>query len=505
MDMLQLNTEKNQRIHHLFLCMVIYCGVLDVEVFAEKWNYIGNANAVHTLMFMAFGCVLVWGARQLGKTTDFDARSIQILWIIFLLGMIMRVGYMLYTPWYLRGHDVGAVGVDENCIGHAGYVLRLFYGKLPENNGSQFYHPPLYHFLAALTMHVSGWMRHIARGEDVIESAKVVSTVASMIALYQCKCMIDDLGIKGKASIITFSFLAFFPNYYLMGGRINNDCLAFMFCVLILRYTILWYRDSNWVNTILLAVWFGLGIMTKVSVATMALGTAIVMLYVFWQQWKNKNWKGLFLKFCGFGIISGGLGLWYAIRNYILYQQSFTYVPDTSLDSPLYCGDHSVLQRFGPDFSFLTNIFNNSYEDYNVFTFLFRGSLFGEWEFPALPVEFVKLYYCAWWLLLVVMIAIMIYMLVRKSTKMMYVFFGTFVVQMASYIWFNIQFPFGCTMDYRYIPITTIVLAFFTGMFGMQATKKADLPFYNYAWKGIQILVAFCSICSVTAYMIIGV
>lgn len=57
---------------------------------------------------------------------------------IILVGFIMRIGYMLYTPCNVRSHDLWNFTVDSG--GHAGYILNILEGNLPQSNLLQYYH-----------------------------------------------------------------------------------------------------------------------------------------------------------------------------------------------------------------------------------------------------------------------------------------------------------------------------------------------------------------------------
>lgn len=63
----------------------------------------------------------------------------QINWnrIILYIGITLRILYMLYTPCNVRKHDLGTIEPGAN--GHAGYILTLLEGHLPESAEAQFY------------------------------------------------------------------------------------------------------------------------------------------------------------------------------------------------------------------------------------------------------------------------------------------------------------------------------------------------------------------------------
>ena len=194
---------------------------------------------------------------------------------ILMIGLIMRVGYTMYTPWYIRVHDVGQA--DLNATGHASYILHLFYGKLPNSNEYQFYHPPFYHFLSSVTMHIVGLLKGIKEGEYLIDSAKLISCFASCGVLIQIKLFLKDMDIKEKIANIIMLIVAFCPNFYLMAGRVNNDALVFFFMVVAIRYTYKWYYNQDWKSIIILAIAYGLGMMTKTSMAVLTVFTAVFM------------------------------------------------------------------------------------------------------------------------------------------------------------------------------------------------------------------------------------
>ena len=113
-----------------------------------------TALATHTLtlqlLMQVGGLTMAGTAVWLMLAHPELGRKDVFLWLILALGILMRIGYMLYTPAYVRGHDFGEFSLDSN--GHAAYILYLLHGELPPNNSYQFYHPPLFHGLSAAAM-----------------------------------------------------------------------------------------------------------------------------------------------------------------------------------------------------------------------------------------------------------------------------------------------------------------------------------------------------------------
>ena len=80
-----------------------------------------------------------------------------LLFLIFLLGVVMQLNYMLVTPYNYRQHDV----LSHNNAGHEGYAWTIYStGKLPTQVDAdghldyQFYHPPFNALMQALFMHI---------------------------------------------------------------------------------------------------------------------------------------------------------------------------------------------------------------------------------------------------------------------------------------------------------------------------------------------------------------
>ena len=401
-------------------------------------------------------------------------RSKILLWLILALGILMRVGYMLYTPAYVRGHDLGKCSLDGN--GHVAYILHLLQGELPPNNSYQFYHPPLFHALSAVAMACYRALSGFTEPEQLVEAAKTVSCAASIVTLFYARKLCRQLRLGDGTTLIAVSLAAFLPNHYLLAGRVNNDSLAVMFMTAILYYTLRWYERQDWGPLVKLALCFGLGMMTKISVGVFALVAGCMMLLGLYRRLLEKKALPIIRQFSVFGLIAFPLGLWYPIRNFILFQQPFNYVLRPSAQS-LYCGDHSLWERFG----LIKNleIYDHPFEDYNVWAYLLKGSLFGEFTFSmgkVIPGLLILINL----LLILLSLAAMVLVLIRHRTAQWTALSCFWLVLMGSYIHFNIQYPFGCTMDFRYVVPTTLIGAVFLAKWWDQIQ----------AWKGVRGVVA---------------
>lgn len=219
---------------------------------------------IQSLMMLIIIVVTLVESYKLCQTFDED----RLVRYILFIGYVMRIGYMLYTPCTVRQHDLRTLTIDDN--GNAAYILTILNGHLPTSNEGQFYHPPLYYSLSAVVIWALRPILNSTETIDMINCARLISCIFSCATLYAVKSLCETLQIR---KIIPLVLVAFLPHFYLMGGRVNNDAIALFFMTIILLFSIRWYKDQSIKNTVILALGFGLGMLSKMSVALLAVPT----------------------------------------------------------------------------------------------------------------------------------------------------------------------------------------------------------------------------------------
>ena len=418
---------------------------------------------------------------------------------IIIIGFIMRIGYMLYTPCNVRGHDVG--NLNSNSYGHASYILNIIQNhKLPDSNMGQFYQQPLFYLISSL---VSNIINTILRRSDsfyLVDAAKTVSCFASCAIIILSLRIFEELDMKDIGKKIAIVLIAFLPNFYLMGGRVNSDALATFFMAAALLYTLKWNKNVSWKNTLILAVIFGCAVMTKISCGIIAVFTASIMIHKLYKMCKEHNSKEILIKLISFACISLPLGLWYSARNYILFNQSFMYVPKPSMNSGLYCGDHSLFERF--ILISFKNLFSSPYadpfNDYNYPAYLIKGAAFGEFKFNT--HGFIPIMLLFFTIIIAAILLISIIYTYKYSNAKIIIKYGLLLLFLLIYLWsirFNISYPFGCTMDFRYIAVSYIIGAIFIGF--TYGEIKTDMSLHKENLASLKSL--FLSLVNVTIVM----
>lgn len=401
-----------------------------------------------------------------------------LLYLILAAGIIMRIGYTLYTPYYIRSHDLGTLS-DATSRGHVNYIYYIYLNHaLPDCNDIQYYQPPLFHILSAVVMQIYHLFFPATAANELMDTSKLVSCFASICSLITMKNILEELHCTKKGTVFAIAIVSFFPNYYLITGRVNNDSLAFLFLLLSWLYTIKWGRRHQKNDLYLLALFIGLGMMTKLSVAIVAFLAGPLMLYYLWKQFRAKNFKGTIIEYLIFLLICAPLGLWYSIRNLILFKQPLGYVLDITATygiTTLYRGNLSFWERFVsiPLKDLKLRPFIDVNIDSNINTYLLRNSLFGEFTFTNLEdlaSSFTKVNAI---LILLSLIAGVFVLFREKDNK--WLRFGPILVwflTMLSYYSFNLKYPESCTMDYRYIPISSFCGSICIGHFFAIISEK---------------------------------
>ena len=127
--------------------------------YASSTLYDGDTN-VRLVMAALLSALAIAASALLAKRRLSAEKG---LVLIVMAGVILRFGTMLYTPFYVHGHDVGSF----DGYGHLAYVYHIFEtGKLPESYLGQFYHPPFAHIADAVVVRLYA----LISGQTYLES-----------------------------------------------------------------------------------------------------------------------------------------------------------------------------------------------------------------------------------------------------------------------------------------------------------------------------------------------
>lgn len=463
------------------------------------------------LWMFVIGFALLTLVYYFAQTKKYKGQLYSLL--IMSTGFLLKFYYVFYTSCYTRQNDVHSFGGE---IGHAAYMeYLLFNRKMPDfdvRNVWQFCHPPLHHFISAVWIGVNEYVLGIGYA-PARESLQTLTLFYSMTIIITAYKIFRHFKLSGTALYIPLAIVSYHPCFVLLSGSINNDVLSVAFMMGAFLCTLKWYEDHKLSYILKIALCVGLGMMTKLSAALVAPPIALVFLIVFIKELKTNGAK-LFGQFAAFGVLCVPLGLWFGIRNYINYRVPITYVQEMSTSSIQYLGELDFVKRvtdfspkqFSSVFEQWIDLDENSYNEYNPLITLLKNSIFGESIREVLLGDgsiYVTLAKVLFWLaafIAAMCFVMMIYNIFTKSgiDRVMKLFWGSFyLMMMVNFYKMANDYPFTCTMNFRYITPTVIIGAFFAGV-SIKRMGTSEKPAAAVAVKLIGAAAAlFCALSAV--------
>ena len=392
-----------------------------------------------------------------------------------LTGMFLKIAYAIYTPVWCRQHDVIDFGAGE---GHAAYMEYILSHKaLPDFDPRSvwaFFQPPLHHIISAVWM----WL-NIRLG---ISEGRMHKNVQILPLTYMCLLMFitymicRELGMRKQGMLAAMLVASFHPVFILMSGSINNDALSVMLTVLAIYIAILWYLYPTTGKIIALAFAIGLAMSAKLSSALVAPPVAVMMIYkIMNDTGKLKDRPKLIsyiLELAAFAVVVLPLGLWWTVRNRILFDMPANYIPPVGepVEKFGFIPTFADVRTASPFLYMKANGF--SYDEYNFILSSIKSSLFGEGDFARIsPVVTL-----AGWLLFaaaVIIVVIQIIAMLRTccvseagpDSGIKIFLASVVIVFLAGYTAFALSGKNLSAMNPRYCGAVFTVLPVFTGLY----------------------------------------
>ena len=404
-----------------------------------------------------------------------------IFYLIYAIGVILKTIYIFKTSIYERQHDVMTT-VDS---GHLGYIYLLYTTHhLPTTNTWQFYHPPLWHFMGATWLHLNNLFK--INFAQALEGLQILTLLLSSYSVIVVNEICKKIKLQDTYRQLTNLIFAVHPFFIIMSGHINNDMLLLFLQLLIILLLINYQEDKSIKNIVYLAFATGFCVMTKMNGALMAAPILFIFIKEFIHIIKKEKdqIKTFFLKMFIFGTISLPIGLWFQVRNLLLFGKNIVPAPGLWL----YRGDVSLYRRF-----FKLSItqllrFAKMNKDYNLPAFILKSSIFGEYSFEKTGAIATVMLAFNIMLILFSLACMFIYFKKRKTNTIMNMLFITWLTTMVSMIIFNIKYPYTCSMDFRYISICLLPGMLFLNSITPKFKNEYVQLFVKYLTYGFSIL-----------------
>ncbi|MBO5912107.1 MAG: glycosyltransferase family 39 protein [Clostridia bacterium] len=450
-----------------------------------------NANCSELLTISAF---LLSGAAVFVLYYKQKLTYDNIIMLLLICGFVLRLSYAIKYHYSVNQHDVE--NLESN--GHLAYIYSIYNGGLPDHNDWQFSHPPLHHLLAALSMHISeAFGFTVGRAFENIQLLSVLYSTLTMLAGYK---IFKLLNLKDKYLVLCVALLCFHPTFFILAGSINNDILTIMLSTFAILFILKWWGNPSIKYALLCGFCCGAAMMTKVSAALIVLIIAISVLIRFFID-KSFKFRHLVLQIVSFLIVLIPLGFWHPIRNYVLFCQPFGYVAPIPVTSALYTGDISVFKRILLPFSLDGfGVYTDVWNEYNLWQYLLRNSLFGEYNFGNEGIAII-LVLANLILIVLSLVAVVFLLLKRNAIKGTIIpLFILFLVELAFFVYFNIAYPFGCSMDFRYIVPVLLSGFAFIGMFLSRLSLNYNRFFIVLEKASVFTVITFCVLSTIIMF-----
>lgn len=435
--MLVKKMKKNNKVNLYIKILIHIFIILMFELYIQSLSTNIHSNIKLVTLILILLVILI--SIIIDKKKKLSTKNITN--IIIIIGILLRTMYIIYTPITERQHDVDYF----NYEGHLSYINTIYEtGKLPETNAMQYYHPPLHHIIGA------GWLKinEIFFNTPLmvnIENLQILTLLFSSLTLYVISLILSRIKIKDKYKHLINIFFSVHPTFIILSGSINNDCLEYLFQFLILLYILKYYEKPTLKNSIILGIITGLCMLTKFNGLIMLGPITIMFLY---KIYKDKKINEALKNYGICIIIALILGLSFQIRSILLFGSNAIPEPGDFLSLKNY----NIIERMViPSITTMFDKFCKLPGDYNLFAYIVKSSIFGEYHFNISNVFYYS--YLIVNLFLILFSTILIIKNIKNifKDKILLLLITNYFINIISYLYFNYKYPFICTMDFRYI------------------------------------------------------
>lgn len=238
-------------------------------------------------------------------------------------------------------------------------------------------------------------------------------------------------------------------------------------------YTIKWFKTDKLLDLIKIAFSIAFAMMTKIDSALIAILIGIVFLV---KVIKNrKEIKKYVLYFSIFAIISLPIGLWFPIKNLILYNVPLTYVQSVERNSDASVEKISAMDRFfsvssKKTFEKINIEMTGKNQDYNLLITTLKTVIvdenidYGQNKIIDIIIHGLFIFSIIITIIFIINLIYIIKNYKKINNHWILFFLGLLIIESFAYVRFCFEFPFVFTMNFRYIIPTLISFAVFIGI-----------------------------------------
>lgn len=435
------------------------------------------------LITLGWLSVALWYTWKLSNLLPLTNTLRPLLWVAA-LGALLRVLYVLHTPYTLRGHDAD---------GHLEYVRYLAqHWWLPDSMaGWEFYHPPLYYGLSALWLLLGNALGFPPEGEpQSLQLFSLLISIASLPLIAWVAILLFPKPKERLLSLLFFSVISLLPSIVFLAARINNDILAFPLSLAAFGFLLRWWhhrlaRDWYW-----LSMSIGLALLTKGTAFLLLIPLTITLLLIprFSLRRRFELWS-VSMILC---LLLAG---WFHASRFFFEHRADAFLVGNirNLNSGLRT-EQSVagFLTFSP-VGILRHPFNNSWNDAerrgNLWEYFFRSAFFGEFSFPtALRPLSILLLLTALFLLPLTLLGMLFE--IRKKHLGSIPSLSTLFALLLGTAGMYFLSPYASLYDFRYALLIALPVIFFL----LRGASLLPPILRSMAYGGVLLLGTLCGI-----------
>jgi hypothetical protein len=416
--------------------------------------------------------------------------------IIILLGLLLHILYLSYTPYTVRTYDVTEYG------GHFDYIKYIATNwRLPApNSGWETHHPPLYYISAAIIYKIATILSidsFIAL--QVLSLAYFTVFLIVGVLILRMLCQNKWMLLTGTALLISW------PSGVIHAIRINNDIPYYMLSAISVYFLLRWLADKESKYFYLATLFVALTITTKLDglilVGLVICGGLLLLfrqvrtaissgqlnngtdrpfaithlLHLYLKKPEIADYRRKTLFFTGIIILALYISLFRSISVALQNHHYDLLISNVSQIDPTLTVDNSLCNYVCFDMNIYENQpFTDTRKDAEgrqyFFNFFLKSMLFGEYKFsfPYAPLLAEVLS-----LLLLQMIPFLFIGIgasMRKITSSHAMMLLWIVLSFFALIYVRYRYPFSSFQDFRYI-------------------YPAIIPFVYFYMKGIEFFI----------------
>lgn len=179
--------------------------------------------------------------------------------ILIVLGVLIRILYLSYTPYDTRSHDVLGYGGHLDYIKYVANHFQLP-NPDPTSGGWEYHQAPLYYITAAPVYKIS---HHLAF--DYLSLLQVLSLAYFTVFLIFGVLIFQRVCKSQWLFLTCTALLVFWPSAIIHSIRIGNDVMYYMLSVIGLYFLIQWIAKKQEKHFYLAALFVALTVATKLS------------------------------------------------------------------------------------------------------------------------------------------------------------------------------------------------------------------------------------------------